>query len=246
MKLYFVFFIIFLILLPFFTLKAQPGMQDVIYLKNGSVIKGNITEHIIGSRIKIMTYGGNIFSFQYNEIEKMVKEEVPLDIQNERRTQGSFEPKVKGIIGNFALGLNTGENIGFSLIFAISYVMKYRYSLGVGMGLEYLNRQGYFPVFLNFQYSPLKGLASPYFYGMGGYSSPNTDNNRDYIGGVLGEAGMGFRAHMSSRAIFQFSVGFRYQESSFSYTNNNWPGFQRVSGKDYFRRIPVRLGITLE
>ena len=66
MKLYFVFFIIFLILLPFFTLKAQPGMQDVIYLKNGSVIKGNITEHIIGSRIKIMTYGGNIFSFQYS------------------------------------------------------------------------------------------------------------------------------------------------------------------------------------
>src|SRR3990170_9138015 len=68
------------------TLKAQTGMQDVIYLKNGSVIKGSITEHIIGSQVKIMTYGGSIFSFQYSEIEKMVKEEIPYNMPDENKT----------------------------------------------------------------------------------------------------------------------------------------------------------------
>jgi len=47
---------------------------DVIYLKNGSIIKGEITEMIPNDHIKIKTEGGNIFVYTINEIEKMEKE----------------------------------------------------------------------------------------------------------------------------------------------------------------------------
>ena len=247
MKLYLLFFIC-LFSLSVITLNAQPGMQDVIYLKNGSIIKGSITEHIIGTQVKIMTYGGNIFSFQYSEIEKMTKEENPYDISNEEMTKGPIEPKKTGITGNFAYGLNAGENIGISFLFNMSFVIKYHYSLGLGMGIEGFNRQAYFPIFLNFEYKPIKGISTPYFYAMGGYSSPPSDNGADYGGGILVEAGMGFRMYgKSSKTAFLLGIGYRYQESSFKYAYNDWNGVRyNVSGKDFFRRIPVRFGFAIE
>lgn len=54
---------------------SQKNYQDVVYLKNGSVIRGIITEQIPNKYIKIETVGDNIFVFQVDEIEKLTKEE---------------------------------------------------------------------------------------------------------------------------------------------------------------------------
>jgi opacity protein-like surface antigen len=48
-------------------------IQDVVYLKNGSIIKGNIIEQIIGKNLKIETRDGNLFVFKMDEIEKIGK-----------------------------------------------------------------------------------------------------------------------------------------------------------------------------
>ena len=50
--------------------------EDIVYLKNGSVIHGTITELVMGKSIKIKTNDGNIFIFKMDEIENMTKEEV--------------------------------------------------------------------------------------------------------------------------------------------------------------------------
>ena len=49
-------------------------MQDVVYLKNGSVIKGVIIEFIPNEKVKIQTVGGSIFVYTMDEIEKITKE----------------------------------------------------------------------------------------------------------------------------------------------------------------------------
>ena len=55
--------------------KSDNSRQvDVIYLKNGSVIKGMITEQIPNVSIKIQTKDGSIFIYKMEEIEKMGKE----------------------------------------------------------------------------------------------------------------------------------------------------------------------------
>jgi hypothetical protein len=53
---------------------AQTNYEDVVYLKNGSVIHGMIIEQVPNESIKIKTADRNIFIFKMEEIEKITKE----------------------------------------------------------------------------------------------------------------------------------------------------------------------------
>ena len=62
----------------FFTLintaiNAQSSAEEVIYLKNGSVIRGIIVEQVPNQSLKIQTKDKNIFVFNFEEIEKISK-----------------------------------------------------------------------------------------------------------------------------------------------------------------------------
>lgn len=48
---------------------------DVVYLKNGSIIKGTIVEQVPNVSLKIKTSDGSIFVYQMDEVEKITKEE---------------------------------------------------------------------------------------------------------------------------------------------------------------------------
>ena len=54
---------------------AQTQTRDVLYLKNGSVIKGAITEMNPNTGIKIKTADGSVFVYKMDEIVKTEKEE---------------------------------------------------------------------------------------------------------------------------------------------------------------------------
>lgn len=60
--------------------------KDVVYLKNGSVIKGEITEMIPNENIKIKTNDGNIFVYSFAEIEKIEKEVIEGLSQSKKET----------------------------------------------------------------------------------------------------------------------------------------------------------------
>jgi hypothetical protein len=64
---------------------CQQNYQDVVYLKNGSIIHGTILEQVIGKSIKIETADGNIFVYIYDEIDKITKEPIkdnPIKLSN--------------------------------------------------------------------------------------------------------------------------------------------------------------------
>ena len=52
----------------------KPEYIDVVYLKNGGVIRGMIIEQTPNVQIKIQTKDGSIFVYKMEEIEKMTKE----------------------------------------------------------------------------------------------------------------------------------------------------------------------------
>jgi hypothetical protein len=64
---------VFLVIVTSSSVFAQGTMEDVVYLKNGSIIHGIIVEQIPKS-IKIRTEDGNIFVYSISDIEKMTKE----------------------------------------------------------------------------------------------------------------------------------------------------------------------------
>ncbi len=55
--------------------QTQRQMKDVLYLKNGSVIKGTILELQPEKSVRIRTSDGSVFVFEMAQVEKIVKEE---------------------------------------------------------------------------------------------------------------------------------------------------------------------------
>lgn len=53
---------------------AQTYLQDVVYLKNGSIIRGDIIEMVPGETVKIMTADGNVFVHAFADVERFSKE----------------------------------------------------------------------------------------------------------------------------------------------------------------------------
>lgn len=53
---------------------AQQAGVDVIYLKNGSILRGVIVEMVPNQQIKLQTKDGSLFVYRMDEVEKMVKE----------------------------------------------------------------------------------------------------------------------------------------------------------------------------
>jgi hypothetical protein len=101
---------------------------DIVYLKNGSIIKGKIIEEVPNQSIKIKTGDGNIFVYKIDEIEKITKETV--------EDEESFEPfkktsQNKGFIGSISggLGIPVGELangwlLGFNVTGNAGYVFN--------------------------------------------------------------------------------------------------------------------------
>ena len=68
---------IFAVVLIFSALSSYAQQyEDVLYLKNGSIIHGIILEQIPGESLKIKTKDGNTFVFKMDEVQKMVREEI--------------------------------------------------------------------------------------------------------------------------------------------------------------------------
>ena len=65
-----------LILLLAGSLIYAQQYEDVVYLKNGSIIHGTIIEQVPNVSIKIKTNDGNVFVYTTEEIQKMTKEEI--------------------------------------------------------------------------------------------------------------------------------------------------------------------------
>lgn len=69
---------------------SQEKMQDVVYLKNGNVLRGIIIEQVPSEYIKLKTGDGSEFIFQVGEIEKITKEPNPVYLMEaeERQKRG--------------------------------------------------------------------------------------------------------------------------------------------------------------
>jgi hypothetical protein len=72
------FFVSLFIISMLFSIGYSQEKIDVVYLKNGDVRKGVIVENVPNDYIKIETADGSVFTIKYADIEKMVKEEKPV------------------------------------------------------------------------------------------------------------------------------------------------------------------------
>lgn len=136
-------FLLFIVVITIVSVQAQNAKRDVVYLKNGSIIKGSVVETVADSIAKIQTSDGSIFVFKMSEVEKIEKDTLSIPAvtaKPQQEPREEFKP-LFGVFGglaiptgDFADELNGGAKNGFgfglqcfgggkvSFLFDVSYI----------------------------------------------------------------------------------------------------------------------------
>lgn len=187
---------------------AQSNYQDVVYLKNGSIIRGIIIEQVPNKSLKIETADRSIFVYQMDEIEKIAKEIVKPNDDSSVKSDG-----VKNDYHIIEMGYQVGVgDYGidrYKLNIINGYVISPLFSIGYGTGLRY-----YFdaesivlPVFADFRTNfEINELKSYFSLGLG--YSLNASNDFDGLGLLINPSfGVGFKLTEK----FTMNVGLSYE-----------------------------------
>lgn len=175
-------------------LSAQKS-KDALFLKNGSVIYGQLLE-ADGVNYKIRSADGSIFVFPASDVEKFAKSEPHYD---GRKQQG------------FTFALETGVLVGsegsgpvapFSFNFLLGSTINTSNTISFGSGVEFIER-AYTPLFAEYRRIINQRKTSPFIFLRGGAVVPLGGNNeegipdyygfgpKDYKGGLSLTAGTG-------------------------------------------------------
>ena len=177
---------------------AQSNYEDVVYLKNGSIIHGMIIEQVPNESIKIKS-GQNIFVYNMDEILKITKEEVspaavpippPVPVPEKTMHEKKVYPpksKTQGYVNILELtwgrdilhnhsnaALNGNAHANPQLSIGIQDINGYRFnrhlSAGIGFGLHVYPGLFYLPIFADFRIRFNKEGITPFFSADIGYS----------------------------------------------------------------------------
>lgn len=199
------FFFSLLILVAVFTLSANE-YEEVVYLKNGSVVRGMVVETIPNESIKIRAKDGSVFFFWMKDVQKIIKEEIVT--RNVQKPETREEPKKespaldipkagrkgelayksskqfnkpKGYLGLLEVSIlpRVGE-LGVTM--TNGYRVCPQFAFGAGIGVMTSLLEVHMPIFLHLRSDFLDRKTSPYFALNLGY---NVDLSKD-IAGIKG------------------------------------------------------------
>ncbi|MDP2693095.1 MAG: hypothetical protein Q8O88_05660 [bacterium] len=216
--------IITLIVFSFITtfMLAQNNYQDVVYLKNGSIIRGVIIEQVPNESIKIETSDRSIFVYQMDEIEKITKEEKAIAKTDDPAPAREGEGLKSGYRGiaefgyQFGLGSYGTDHLKMNIING-GQISPY-FFIGGGTGIRYYF-DDYFddavlvPVFVHARANILDKKISPYFALSLGYTF---NASYDFEGvGLLVSPSTGVTFNVSERVALNVGLSYEMQSMEF-------------------------------
>lgn len=184
---------------------AQTKMTDVVYLKNGSIIKGIIVEQVTNQSMKIRTSDGSIFNFQINEIEKITKEEntkqKSAKLFYSNNDTEDYSGKFRGFVD---LGYIAGGIKGPEFCFSLGGQINNYLFIGAGAGAEYATdlETVVIPVFADIRGYLIPGPISPFIALRTGYSFMP-----EYTGGFYCHPFAGVRFKTTRRNAVSLAIG---------------------------------------
>lgn len=240
--------------------------QDVVYLKNGSIVRGVIVEQQPNVLLKVKTGDGSLFVFQMAEVEKMTKEEI---VDRRYRNSDAFlydsRPYKKrtytddmhgycgfvevGTIVNFrASGIIIARG-GFSVSTSHGYRFNPHLFFGGGLALDYHSAGArlFIPVFVDFRTDFLDRNISPVFDVKVGYSL-GSKTSETVNPGVYFNPSFGVRFGLNHRASLAVMLGYNmqqqvYGEEYYEYYSNE--SYHYHYGNYYLLRhgLSLRIGV---
>ena len=101
---------------------ATKPTEDVIYLKDGSIVRGHIVEQVLGEFVRIQTIGGNVFVFDVSEIAAIKKEPKMLIAKKKNPTLAAAMSVVIPGLGQIYNG-DVEKGIGYFAIYVVGAVL---------------------------------------------------------------------------------------------------------------------------
>lgn len=246
--------LLFAAVLVTFSVLAQ-AKKGVVYLKNGSILKGRY--HYFDDLNKIQVESaGNTWVFPVSEVDTVTRRRAAMTREIYQQPDGS-DLYFRAELGVLAGNSGNSQSAPFSFSGMLNYLVTSNFSAGAGVGVEFL-KESYLPAFLNVEYKFRNEPSSPYLFVKGGYQVPLEESREVYNtvwpatrsiwpgpapdyekldpkGGVLVNPGIGY-SHLFSPG-FGMSFAFGYQFHRLRYDGEN----------DYrleidYNRLTVKLG----
>lgn len=177
---------------------GQNNIEEVVYLKNGSIIRGTIIEQVPNQTLKIQTKDGSVFVFNLNEVQKITKEvpySNPVNTNTQVTNQSNNENIVnntdentysatdskekkeylkKGFLGITELGAIGRKHYNSKSAFTFHQLIAKRtsqnFSIGMGFGVETNTETLVVPVMLDTRIYFMKNRISPFMNLAPGYA----------------------------------------------------------------------------
>lgn len=245
---------------------SQSNFEDVIYLKNGSIIRGKIAENKYGT-IKIELAGGSVFVFQQSETDSVKKESVTkrqlkaISKNYFRRDHGFRNMTEFAIIYGVDLKKDNipyyyysnqpEDDFGLSIHTVNGYQFwPYLYA-GAGIGIDRMvtYKQTFSPFYLRLTSEFLKKKVTPYVFGDVGYSHMWKKKSDDYYsyenkGGLYVACGGGVRIYTKSRASVVLSLGYKRNSSETKWWYTQWNDGTYYTIKRTYQRLTFNVGVS--
>jgi len=251
-----IFIFLFLSFSPLQELSAQSGKkEDVITLKDGTLLYGWILDQEVGKFIRLELVGGSILVIEQEKISEITR--LPSRF---KRVSRSYNYKLKPILYrelglysyvspqfSFRNGRNRrtgleGSRMDVGIHLRVGYRIRRYLALGMGVGIDNTEGGVYMPIYLDISGDVLRRRVTPHYQISVGYShgaDPTWPNDR-IEGGFTSFTGIGYKIHTQSKLEWTVVGGYKFQDSS-----ERGNSFSGVSGTSEFRDIR-RGGITLQ
>ena len=219
--------------------------QDVVYLKNGTIIHGSILEFQPNGNVKVKNNVGDIFVYPADQVERMTKESASGDgirytssAAPSYSNSSSSRSLIRGYRGFVDGGVYVGRVVddGYGTTytrigFTTTHGFQFNPHIFLGGGLGWQVQAGddliedfdvLFPVYAAFRYDIIDGKISPFASArIGGYASLTNDYDNTLAGGYFN---VNFGVRISR---LNMSVGYEAMPGTFS--EDDYYG----NGKDY-------------
>lgn len=202
------------------SLSAQNApTKEVVYLKNGSIIKGNIIEWIPNESLTIQTADKSIFVCKISDIERVKRETEEIQAPVKQKTQ----QKTTAYESNIALGYGASSGKYGLDVLCFNWVygknLDKHHFIGGGTGVRHFDgiNMTMIPVLVDYRYRINDNDIAPFVRLSAGYSinvSDGLDNS-----GFLVDPRIGMEIKLTN-ALLNIDFGYQTQQMAFSTIND--------------------------
>lgn len=194
-------FLLFFAFLMFVCAGYAQNYQEVVYLKNGSVIRGTVIEQAPGAYIKVQTSDGSVFAYNYSDVEKIVKDST---VAKSNRSNSGLRLGYKGFVDmGYSVSVDdySVDRIEFSTTHGVQ-INKYIFA-GAGVGVNYFYDAEVVgvPIYAAARYTALDTRITPFVDARVGYAVGDVE-------GLYASLNIGCRFRMGNKSAFNASIGY--------------------------------------